>query len=330
MSTLTLQNTRIAGGDWIHIVPMGEFAHAASGLTEVYDRMAMDRIMADFRARSAAENWPGIYVGEEHFYYDNARSTEAYGWIKDLRAGADGIWGKVEWTDIGRQAVENRRFKFVSPVHLRSDVEFVDDRRVRPVAVDTIGLTNNPNLRGMVPLRNRGANDRDTQPQTKDTIMLPILQALGLAPDATETAAVQAVNQLRNRADNPDVTQYTQQIASLTTERDGLRERLATAELRPFANRIAGQEPFWQAAYTRDPEGTLKALNALPAPAAEQPPTAMLNRAEARTPKAAANEQHAKDEGQAAQIANRAHEIAAQQRIPYSKAFRQAQAELKS
>lgn len=329
MSTLRLQNSRIDGEDWIHIVPRGEFAHAASGLTEVYDQDAIERILANFRATSGFQTFPGIYVGEEHFYYDNSRSTEAYGWIKNLRAGDDGIWGRVEWTDLGRQAVENRRFKFVSPVHLRGDVEFLDNQRVRPLAIDTVGLTNNPNLRGMVPLRNRGAHDRDTQHQTKDTLMPTILDALGLAPDATETAAVQAVTQLRNRAENPDVTQYTQQIDSLTTERDGLRQRLATAELRPFANRIAGQEPFWQDAYTRDPEGTLKALNALPAPAAPQQPATILNRANARTPDGASNEQHAKQDGQAAQIANRAHEIASQQRIPYSKAFRQAQAELK-
>lgn len=327
MSTLRLQNSQSDGADWIHIVPRGEFAHAASGLVEVYDQDAIERILANFRARSAAANFPGIYLGEEHFYYDASRSTEAYGWIKGLRAGDDGIWGRVEWTDLGRQAVENRRFKFVSPVHLRADVECLDNQRVRPLAVDTVGLTNNPNLRGMVPLRNRGAHDRDTQHHTNDTLMLTILEALGLAPDANETAAVQAVTQLRNRAENPDVTQYTQQIDSLTTERDGLRQRLATAELRPFANRIAGQEPFWEASYTRDPEGTLKALHALPAPTATQQPANLLNRANARTPDGASNEQHAGQSGQAAQIANRAYEIASQQRIPYSKAFRKAQSE---
>lgn len=159
MSAIFFNRVTGESGELIHLVPRGEFPHHESGLTEVYDQEAITAIVNSIRSAAQAPNWPGIYVGEEHFFYNSDRSSEAFGWVKEVEEHEDGIWGRVEWTDIGRAAVENRRFKLVSPVHLRNQVEFLDAQRIRPIGIDTIGLTNNPNLKGMVPMRNRAAGE---------------------------------------------------------------------------------------------------------------------------------------------------------------------------
>ena len=109
----------------------------------------------------------------DHFSYDPGRSSEAAGWLQALERRADGLWGRIKWSDKGEEAVTNGRYRFVSPTWLREDCEVVsvptespsgdsprrspdgnpDDsnpkQALRPLRLDSLALTNSPNLRGM-------------------------------------------------------------------------------------------------------------------------------------------------------------------------------------
>ena len=91
----------LAGDGWVQVTPCGEFPHAGAGVTQVIDREACDRIAADFNARKADANFPGVLVDFDHFSLDAAQSSEAAGWITELESRDTGLWVRVRWSDAG-------------------------------------------------------------------------------------------------------------------------------------------------------------------------------------------------------------------------------------
>jgi hypothetical protein len=161
---------RDARDGWYHIVPKGKFLHKPSGLMQVLDETAHVAIVNRFEEDAKAANFGGLLIDEEHFSYDDGKRSAAYGWIKELTVErehptlnahrstsnkAAGVWAKIQWTSEGKKAVEDGIYRFISPVFLPGDVEKVANKEIRPKRLDSAGLTNNPNLRGMVPLSNR-------------------------------------------------------------------------------------------------------------------------------------------------------------------------------
>jgi hypothetical protein len=129
----------------VHIVPRGEVWNARAGKTQVLDEAAMRAIMANFEAdrRRMGGRWPGLYLGEEHHIYSGDRSSPALGWAREFSVDNDGIWAEnVEWTDIGEDAIRNRRWKFTS--FAADQWEDIGEKRIRILRVDTVGLTNAP------------------------------------------------------------------------------------------------------------------------------------------------------------------------------------------
>jgi anti-anti-sigma regulatory factor len=55
---------------WIHVTPLGEYAHAGAGVVQVIDAEALKAITEDFTAKAAAENFPGLLVDFDHFSMD--------------------------------------------------------------------------------------------------------------------------------------------------------------------------------------------------------------------------------------------------------------------
>ncbi len=82
-----------------------------------------------------------------------------------------GLWANIRWSDVGELAVKGGRYRYVSPVWARSDCEDLGPstgsgqcvRRVRPLRLLNLAVTNDPNLKGMVPLSNRGQKGRNDE-----------------------------------------------------------------------------------------------------------------------------------------------------------------------
>ena len=64
----------------------------------------------------------------------------AAGWIKNLRAESDGIWGTIEWTPQAKAELAARQYRYISPY-------FRVNKTTREVTrLVSAGLTNTPNL----------------------------------------------------------------------------------------------------------------------------------------------------------------------------------------
>jgi phage I-like protein len=153
--------------------------------------------------REAFEKEGGsLLVDFDHFSLDSGKSTEAAGWITNVEVRENGLWAKIEWTDIGEPAVLNKRYRFVSPVFRSDEVDPINERGFRPFRLDCLALTNQPNMKKMQPLSNRGGGDGlPISHRNKETdSMKKVLELLGLSADAAEDPAVEAVTALKNRA----------------------------------------------------------------------------------------------------------------------------------
>lgn len=226
---------------WIHIVPKGELPNREAGISQVLDDQSLDAIMAKIDRDKArlGNRWPGIYGGEEHFYYQDDKSTAAFAWFKEFQKREDGIWAKADGlTDLGEEAIKNKRFKFTSFVTDRSDTEQLDGNRVRILGIDTVGFTNQANGKELLtPITNRDpispitpisplpfprGSSAAAVSQTTKTKDIPRMKSvatkLGLAADASEEAVLAEVSKILNRA-----TDAESQVAPLT-------ERVKTLE----------------------------------------------------------------------------------------------------
>jgi hypothetical protein len=95
--------------DWMPVLPKpGEYKHPDYGTIDLTkDRLA--NFITNFESNVYQSRLP---INAEH------KTTEdgAYGWITGLRQNDDGsVDGQVSWTDLGREAIENDRFQYVSP-----------------------------------------------------------------------------------------------------------------------------------------------------------------------------------------------------------------------
>ena len=228
------------GGGWFHLVPRGEYPHPGSGLVQILDDAAFEAMTNRFQAEAAKPNFAGILVDQEHWSYEPDRSSEAFGWIREIQNRADGLWGRIDWTDLGKAALTNKRYKFVSPVWMPNQVESLGNKKVRPLRLDSAGLTNNPNLRGMVPLTNRaGESPADKTAVQKNTYMKSVAAALGLSAEASEEAILAAVTALRNRADTAEgeVKPLKNRVTVLETENATLKDAQIEEDLKPLTNR---------------------------------------------------------------------------------------------
>jgi len=150
------QDFLLAADGWAHITPCGEFPHTGAGVVQVVDRAACDAMAEAFNARKADTNFPGVLIDFDHFSMDTGQSSEAAGWITELESRDTGLWARVRWSDAGLAAVQGGRFRLMSPVFPPpSQCENLGGGRIRPRALVSVALTNEPNIKGGRPLANR-------------------------------------------------------------------------------------------------------------------------------------------------------------------------------
>jgi len=141
---------------WYQVAPLGEFAHAQAGLVQVVDPEACAAMVNRFADEAKGTNFAGLLVDFDHFSLDGEKRSEAAGWITELENRDGGLFAKIRWSDVGEEAVKGGRYRFLSPVWSRSDCVDLGNGRVRPVRLLNAAVTNDPNLKGMQPLSNRG------------------------------------------------------------------------------------------------------------------------------------------------------------------------------
>lgn len=113
----------------------------------------------------------------------------AAGWIKEMQARADGIYGRPEWTPSAKQQLDDREYRYVSPVFLHTP-----SGEVKKIL--RVSLVNDPNLEmKAVAAADRLAQTQETE--TMDELMKKLAELLGLGGDATEASILEAVQALK-------------------------------------------------------------------------------------------------------------------------------------
>lgn len=166
-----------AGGapEWLHLLPAEKSFGGVDGRGPyvVEDRQAL---VAQFNSAGTR-----IPVDENHSIDLAGKSghpSPARGWIVEMAARDDGVWGRVEWTVEGKALVEGKAYGYLSPVLLHT--------AAKPYRVDKVlrvALTNEPNLASLKSLHS----------QEELTMLEELRKALGLPETADEAAVLAAV-----------------------------------------------------------------------------------------------------------------------------------------
>lgn len=249
---------------WWQLVPRGEYPHRETGLLQVLDDAALAALANSFR--------PGMLVDFDHFSYDPAHSSEAAGWIDQVQLRADGLWAQARWSDVGQAALLNGRYRFSSPVWLPKDVATLGGNRIRPLRLDSAGLTNQPNLRGMAPITNRNAT-HEAAPLNPP--MKSVATKLGLQADASEDSVLTAVAALIAARDSAlgEVGPLKNRVTELATEVDRMKGVQADADLEAFKEVVAEEsKPFLRTSLIANRDATLIHLRSLQPRATAKPP----------------------------------------------------------
>lgn len=222
-NTLAALNFEIPDGnvpEWIELVPDAARVVGRDGRAWMNDRP--DDVVAAFAADGR-----DLPFDLEHATELKAPAGEpapAVAWITELERRGLGVWGRVSWNAEGRGAVESRAYRYYSPV-------FIFEKATgRIVRLSSVGLTNRPNLR--VAALNHESSEEETP------MLKKILKALGLAEDATEDAAMNAITDMQgrlatalNRAETPSLAKfvpredYDAAVARATNAETGLADR---------------------------------------------------------------------------------------------------------
>ncbi len=182
--------------DLIELLPAGPRIEGRDG--RVWRLDDPQRVIAAFARRGS--DLPVDVEHASHVKGARGEPAPAVGWIKGLEVRDGAVWGRVNWTDAGRDLIQTQAYRYVSPVFTHAA-----DGRVGQLV--SVALTNIPNLH-LAALNREGTN--------KENVMDPaVLEALGLAPNASAADAVVAINRLReeralalNRAEAPDPDKF--------------------------------------------------------------------------------------------------------------------------
>lgn len=357
---------RLPDDGWYQIAPMGDFPHPVSGIMQVIDAEACDAMVARFAADASTTNFPGLLIDFDHFSLDGEKRSEAAGWILGLEKRDDGLWAQIRWSDSGEEAVKGGRYRFLSPVWARSDCVDLGIStssgqavpRVRPIRILNAAVTNDPNLKGMVPLSNRAEGEtvdfyslnrqaNGQKDENMKTVIEKLVNYLGLAADATEAVilekmqgllALTAVAELEN-----SLKQVKDECEVLRTELKGAEDEIVNRHLVEFEGVVTEKtKTFWTEQLMANRAGALAALHDLmstrhvsdgkPSQRDESPTVTrkpLHNRTTARPVIPGAGcPSTGLPEGQAVKIRNRAHEIAKAEGLPFGVAFRRAEREV--
>lgn len=178
--------------DEIKILPLGT-VHSQKG-DFVVDDESFNLINRHFENRGL-----DLVIDYEHQTLKDVQAP-AGGWIKKLVKTKDAIAAQVEWTAKAKQYLENKEYKYLSPVVIcrKSDG--------KAVALHSVALTNTPAIDGMFALVNSIDISSPAGAEGGNSMELKkIVALLGLPEDATETDVEKAIQELKRQEKTEEV-----------------------------------------------------------------------------------------------------------------------------
>ena len=201
-------------GIWLPLVPIGAFAGRDG------------RSWTNSDPEAVINNTTLPFVLDIDHASELTPNTEASGWVTKLKIQEDHIFGWLEFNALGKKAVDEKRYKFYSPAfNVTKDGVLLD--------LSSMGLTNKPNL--YVPALNKTQDNETTPPKKDDTMLAALLAALGLAADADQSTAIDAIKDLKAASvatKTPDLNSFVPQAThnQVVTELNTANAKLAGLE----------------------------------------------------------------------------------------------------
>lgn len=207
-----------ADGVWIKLIPAGTFSgRDGRGPYHAGDEQSLSRIADLTRRYHDATEIVIDYEHQTRNALENGKPAPAAGWVKEVAARADGLYGRVEWTAAAAQAIRAKEYRYLSPVYFHGK-----DGKI--FALQNAALTNSPNL-----VMAEVSAHSIFQAAHEEETMKNILAALGLAEGASEADALVAINSY--------LTSSTAIAAAAGLTRDAKSEAILTAVQSAFADR---------------------------------------------------------------------------------------------
>jgi hypothetical protein len=220
---------------WYQIEVPGEHLNAGSGVMQIIDCAAVDSIVNRFNQEADAYEpqhgtpFPGMLVDHEHFKHDPDKETIAYGWLMRMENRDGKPFGQIRWTNTGKPAIDGGDYRFFSSEYAPQDLQVLNHGkkplRVRPLRLDGLTLTNDPNNKGGAAITNRSPRPAAKKfPDNTKLNMTNIATKLGINAEAGEDAILAEITRLLNRADisSADLTTLKQRTTALEAENQTL------------------------------------------------------------------------------------------------------------
>ena len=237
----------------VQICPIGDFPNGDH--QQHCTAEALQNVVKDWTDRGSKE----ILVDFEHNSesHEPNSDTSAAAWVSNVRVDpARGLVGDFKLTDVGAEAISNRRLRFLSVSW------FVNRETHEPIRITSIALTNKPNI-PVDPVLNKDPKPDNQNVEDKEKHMDKIKEALGLAPEATEEQVLEAITAMVKA--NKDAQQ-----AALEKEAEDFAEK----------NSKKCNKDVLKAQYLANKEVAKALVAGIP----DAPATPVVNKADARTP----------------------------------------------
>lgn len=282
-----------AAPEWIHLLPAGVIN--TGDKRGPYKAMNAEQIIHDSFLTDT--KLPVDINHSIHLRAPRGEDAPAVGWIVAMQARADGLWGKVEWTEEGAKLVKSRAYKGVSPV-----IRHTADKTI--LSIECVSLVNRPNLRGLTALHQQqdiptmdwtkyladmlglleGATDEDVKTALKakmkgsdETALQSQLSdigvALGLGADSAAADILVAAQGISSDGGDDDTIVALQaELRDVTTALNEVRDDRAQDTATAFVNSAisagrVGVKPMkdrYIAMHMKDAAGTEELINAMP------------------------------------------------------------------
>ncbi|MDR3143893.1 MAG: phage protease [Puniceicoccales bacterium] len=219
-------------GEWLKLADFGEYQHpkGIQVLDENSAKAIVDSFLS-FRGR-LMRKFRGIpvFIGHPDDPEFSSKNGKVYGTIENLRVDDGALWILLEWTDVGEELFRSDILRHLSPRWLTVRM---DDGRLFPRRLLSVGLTNHPNIKC----------EHLPKAEENETVCADVCAALEISENDTDvrdfTAAEQShsvddaeeisrenfplhtVSQTENLAANGDGKSNCEKILALVFERMG-------------------------------------------------------------------------------------------------------------
>jgi phage I-like protein len=179
---MNVQLVNGAAPEWVQLLPAGPNIVGRDGRHWIFGPDEMASVLNRF-----AGNGLELVVDREHateLKGPQGDEAPAAGWVTELADRNGELWGRLDWTERGRNQVESKEYRYLSPVF-----NYRKDLRVH--SLESAGLTNKPNL-------HLTALNRQVETMEDDAMRKALCQMLGLPETATDQEIKNAVAKVQS------------------------------------------------------------------------------------------------------------------------------------